>query len=227
MKGFFKTFLMYGSIISLKILNSLIHAPLITRIDDKFICFAPDVFNPMPFIGSSKLFYHHLAIPRSSKVLDMGTGSGILAIFAAEKAHSVLASDLNPKALRVAKINIKMNKLAHKIQLRKGNLFNTIPEKFNVILFNPPYFPVKPKTYLDLAWCGGRRYEFLRKFLRKARYHLTSGGFIQISLSSLMHLKFIHKLIDATNYRRILIGRKVLFFEILYLYILIPQNRGQ
>ena len=186
--------------------------------------FSPDVFSPHFFVFSSTFFIKHMYIPRGAKVLDIGTGSGILSIFAAEKAQKVVATDISPNAIQNARINIKLNNLNHKIELRLGNLFRPITERFDTILFNPPYYPLKPKTYMEAAWCGGNNYTVLRNFLRKAKNHLSSTGFIQISLSSYMHVNFILKLIQKYRFQPVLLARKFLFFETIYFYLLIPKE---
>jgi release factor glutamine methyltransferase len=224
MKEFLRRILIYSSLNTLNLLNIIFAFSFCKRIKDKIFYFTPDVFSPQFFVFSSTFFINNMFIPKGSTVLDIGTGSGILAIFAAEKAQQVVATDINPDAIKNARINIKLNGLTQKIELRSGNLFRQIEEKFDIILFNPPYYPLKPKTYLEAAWCGGRSYTVLRNFLKKAKNYLTPNGLIQISLSSYMHLNFIKKLIHKHKFTPILLARKFLFFEILYLYLLIPKE---
>ena len=73
-------------------------------------------------------------------VLEMGTGSGVVAIEACKYAKKVLAVDINPKAITLAKKNAK--KIVN-ITIKKSDLFSNIKkeEKFNLIVFNPPYLP--------------------------------------------------------------------------------------
>ncbi len=220
---FFRKILIQGSLTILKLLNLIFFFSFLKRIKGKTFYIVPDVFSPHFFVVSSTFFVQHLVIPKGSKVLDMGTGSGFLALFASEKAQKVIATDLNPNAVLNARINVKLNNLSKKIELRRGNLFRPITEQFDVILFNPPYFPLKPNTYTEAAWCCGSNYLILRNFLTNAKKYLTSSGMIQISLSSLMNLEFIDKFIKKCGFRSILIARKFLFFEILYIYILIPK----
>jgi release factor glutamine methyltransferase len=168
----------------------------------------------------------HLYIPKDSAVLDLGTGSGILAIAAAERAQKVVASDISPYATHNTRINVHLNKLSNKITILKGNLFHPIHEKFDIILFNPPYYPFKPKTYIEAAWCGGENYALLRRFLSQAKGYLNPNGVIQISASSYTDLNFIKRLFKKHNFHPIMVARKFLFFEILYIYLLIPQKPG-
>ena len=225
MREILRRILMYGSLYLLKLLNFTFLFSFFKKIRGKIFYFSPDVFSPHFFVVSSTFFLDHLYIPKDSIVLDMGTGSGILAIFAADHAKKVIATDISPYAVRNARINVKLNQLSDRIQLRKGNLFRPVKEKFDVILFNPPYFPLKPKTYMEIAWCCGENYIILRNFLAKAEKFLNPEGVIQMSVSSYMDLKFMKKLFRKYGFHPILVARKFLFFEILYIYLLIPQRR--
>ena len=72
-------------------------------------------------------------------IADIGTGSGILAIYLKEcfpEAH-VIATDISEKALQIAKINAEKHNVA--IDFRLGNMLEPIKEKLDVIVSNPPY----------------------------------------------------------------------------------------
>lgn len=67
-------------------------------------------------------------------------------MFAAEKAKKVVATDINPLAVKCAKINAKINSVTEKIDIRHGNLFDPVKnERFDLIIFSPPYFPSTQK----------------------------------------------------------------------------------
>lgn len=215
---------MYGTINILKTLNFAVSFPFFYKFRGKIFYTSPEVFNPYFFVVSSTFFANHLFLPKGATVLDLGTGSGILAIFAAEKAHKVIATDISPYAIRNARINSKLNNLMDKIILRRGNIFSPLKEKVDIILFNPPYFPLKPKSYIEAALYCGPNYRVLRKFLAEAKQHLKPQGFIQLSLSSYMNLNLINKLFRKYRWRPTVVARKFLFFEIIYLYILVPAK---
>ena len=227
MREILRRILMYGSISILKLLNFVFIFSFFKRIKGKIFYFTPEVFSPHFFVVSSTFFADHLHIPRNARVLDMGTGSGLLGILASQRAKSVIATDISPAAVHNARINVKLNSLGHKIILKRGNLFRPITEKFDVILFNPPYYPVKPKTYMEVAWCCGENYLILRNFLSQVRKYLTPNGFIQISASSYMDLKLLQKLFKKYGLRCVTVARKFLLFEILYIYILMPRTQGR
>ena len=74
----------------------------------------------------------------NKKILEMGTGSGLISIYLSKK-NKVTAIDINKNALKTAKKNAKNNK--SKINFKYSNLFSNIFSKFDTILFNPPYVP--------------------------------------------------------------------------------------
>ncbi len=75
------------------------------------------------------------------RTIDLGTGSGIIAItLAAERPHiNVSATDISPTALHIAKMNAAKHKVEH-IQFYQSNWFDSVPDgKFDLIVSNPPY----------------------------------------------------------------------------------------
>ncbi|MEM3051279.1 MAG: 50S ribosomal protein L11 methyltransferase, partial [Candidatus Bathyarchaeia archaeon] len=71
----------------------------------------------------SFLFAENLEVQEGERVLDMGTGCGILGIVASKRAHEVIAVDVNPYAVRCAKYNSKVNDVLSKIATVQGDLF--------------------------------------------------------------------------------------------------------
>lgn len=83
----------------------------------------------------------HLIINKGETVLDIGTGTGIQAIFAAETASKVVATDLYQRAVDNAAFNIKGHNVGHIVEARKGDLFGPVKdgETFDVIINNIDY----------------------------------------------------------------------------------------
>jgi len=139
----------------------------------------------------SFLLAQNLTINEGDSVLDMGTGCGIQAVLAAQKARKVLATDVNPNAVRCATHNACLNNVADKIEVRQGNLFEPVKvdERFNVILFNAPYLPSEASEERDLAsqaWAGGETgRSIIDRFIAEASRYLKSNGRVLLVQSSL------------------------------------------
>ena len=108
----------------------------------------------------SFLFADNLEVEADARVLDLGTGCGIIGILAAEKAGVVVMADVNPYAVRCAKENAKLNNVRGKMAFVQGDLFTWLSEKtkFDAIFFNAPYIPVdkgEVDSWIGLAWAGG------------------------------------------------------------------------
>ncbi|OGZ37419.1 MAG: hypothetical protein A3I88_00235 [Candidatus Portnoybacteria bacterium RIFCSPLOWO2_12_FULL_39_9] len=104
-----------------------------------------------PICRENCYFAKHILAPKNGAVLDMCTGSGVLAIFAAEKATKVIAVDINPRALEFARFNAVLNGVENKIEFRQGNLWEPVKnEKFNLVMANPPF---EPRDFRPLSRC--------------------------------------------------------------------------
>lgn len=149
-------------------------------------------------------------------VLDMGTGIGIQAVTAAEKADSVLAVDINNKAIDYCRKNIKNRK----IQFSVSDLFSDVKGKFDLVIFNPPYLP-DDKRVRDVALDGGHKgYEIIERFLKSVGDYLKEDGKILLLFSSFTNKKKINELIKHNNLRFKEVGKQKLDFEELYVYLI-------
>ncbi len=143
----------------------------IYNVHNKIIHAAPNVSDPSVF---TMFLLEHTDIYDGETVLEIGTGTGVQAIFAAEKAKHVLAMDINPNAIENTLYNARRFGLSEKISVRKSDIFNALKpdEKFDVIICNIP-FPGSPLSYGN--------WELHERFFRDAGKHLNNNGRIYFS----------------------------------------------
>ena len=150
--------------------------------------------------------------PWYKKALDMGCGTGIIALHLA-KFLSTTAVDINIRAVENTKYNAKMNKMD--IMAFVSNLFEKVNGKFDIIAFNPPYLPTHGE---DIAWDGGEGgIEIMEKFLHDAWKYLEEKGKIYFVLSSLSDIKSLMKKFPQYEFKKK--EEASFFFEKIYSYV--------
>jgi release factor glutamine methyltransferase len=139
----------------------------------------------------SFLLAENLTVKEGDVVLDMGTGCGLLAVLAAGKAAKVVATDINPQAIRCTRQNAVLNNVKNQIETRQGGLFEPIgkSEKFDLIFFNAPYLPSEKWEEEDIvsrAWAGGETgRKVIDCFILQVPAFLRASGRVLLVQSSL------------------------------------------
>jgi len=145
---------------------------------------APGVLNPR-LMRSGDFFASRLRgdlLQADAEVLDMGTGSGICAVAAARHVRHVVAVDINPAAVRCARINTLLNQCEDRVDVIQGDLFGPVAgRRFDVVLFNPPFLHGVPADDADRAW---RSTDVAPRFAAGLRDHLQPSGCALVLLSS-------------------------------------------
>jgi SAM-dependent methyltransferase len=129
---------------------------------------------------SSELLAHTM-IPRpAGRVLDLGTGCGVLALLASRLSERVHATDKNPRAVAFAELNARLNGVAN-VTCATGSLFEPVAEhRFDLIVSNPPYV-ISPRLRYLFCDSGKRGDEFCRELLRLSAGFLEEGGYCQVT----------------------------------------------
>ena len=132
----------------------------------------------------SVLISHFPKFKKKFKVLDLGTGTGVIPLLIADEVEKICAVELNSKMAETARRNVELNNLAEKISVIEGDYRqhrNIFPaESFDLVIANPPYVPVKNGEVNKLKGVARARHEFtatLEDVVTTARYVLKFHGF--------------------------------------------------
>jgi len=133
---------------------------------------------------------------RVRRILDVGTGSGCIAIAAAKALPRarVDALDISAEALEVAAINVRRHRIGRRVRLVRSDHFSALTnERYDIIVANPPYvgrremsgLPPEYRHEPPLALAAGRAgLDSVRVILREARAHLRPGGLLIVEVGN-------------------------------------------
>ncbi|OGJ22123.1 hypothetical protein A3K73_07610 [Candidatus Pacearchaeota archaeon RBG_13_36_9] len=165
------------------------------------------------YLLSSALAVYLKDKDRRINILDMGSGSGIQAETCIKlRFKNVKAADIDEEAIKTLR--------KKKFKAIKSNLFSDIKEKFDLIIFNPPYLP-EHKYDREKDTTGGKEgYETIVRFLKQAKKHLNKNGAILLLFSSFSKPSIIKREAKKLGYNIKLLAKKRIFFEKLYVCLL-------
>jgi release factor glutamine methyltransferase len=132
-------------------------------------------------------------------VLDMGTGSGVSAILAAKNSARVIAVDINPQALEAASMNAERNGVGKLVDVRRSDVFSSVTESFDLIIFDPPFRWFAPRSLFEAA-ITDEGYGAMTRFFREARDHLLPNGRMLIFFGTSGDLGYLRRLIAEEHF---------------------------
>ena len=144
-------------------------------------CTAVDRVFPL-FEDESIYLASTIEVGPGERVLDLGTGSGLLALVSAMRGAKVIGTDINPLALSCAAYNAEKNGLSSIIEWRLCHLFDGLPsEHFDLVLANPPFLPVPSGISMFVSSDAGEHgLKVIEPFLRGVRSVLRPGGRVSL-----------------------------------------------
>lgn len=197
----------------------------------------PEVFIPRletEILVETVIDYAYRLSPMACRILELGTGSGCIAISLAKylSGFNITATDISQAALNIAKENAKINNVMDKITFLKSNLFESLAiydMRYAICVCNPPYIPTQeieelqpeiryePRVALD----GGKDgLDFYRWIIKEAPRFLKKGGFLIMemgfgqggAIKNIFQKPGVFEIIevvkDYNNIERIIVSRK-------------------
>jgi HemK-related putative methylase len=179
-------------------------------------------------------FFDGLPINTIRKILDMGTGTGIIALFFQEIkkylskfTSEIYASDISDAAIRCATLNERKNNYEDSITFTRSDLFRKfspdLRHSFDIIVFNPPYLPSISYKEKDVGrlrndpnWDGGEHgFEVFLEFIKQVKdfLNLEQKYYIYYISSSLADLSQLNDELEIRGFRNSILDRRHIFFE--------------
>jgi len=172
-----------------------------------------DVYEPA---DDTELLVRSVRLRKGERVLEIGTGTGVVAIHCAKLGCRVTATDLLAPAIALARENADANGVA--LELLEGDMFAPVEGTFDVIILNPPYLPTAPEDLahapIDKALDGGPDGTAVAlRFIEGLSKHMAEGGRAYMVASSLQDGARIERAIHKARLASRAVGRERFAFE--------------
>lgn len=153
----------------------------------------------------------------SDRVLEVGTGSGVIASELCERAEYVVATDINPHALKEAR--------QRGVEVVRTNLYDGVEGEFDVVLFNPPYLPLEKRgTWMDYAVGGGESGRgVVNEFIYGVPRVLSSDGTVLVVVSSFTAIEDVTETAEEAGFVVEKVAGDRYFFEEIVVLRLKPR----
>ncbi len=179
---------------------------------------SPEVMSPSPY---SLFLAHHLPPVTGRVALDLGAGSGILAIVLARQGYErVIATDANLDAVKLTKLNARLNHVSGYLTSLAGDLFMPVSgQKVDVIVCNPPQLPMpQPSTdsKASFYYAGAEGRVILDQLISQASDFLNPGGVLALVTTSLVNIERTRTLLTESGFSFSIVAKKSVQLRAIY-----------
>lgn len=178
----------------------------------------PGVFFPH-FTISTKILLQFLESENlaNKSFLELGCGTGLVSVLAAQKGANVLATDINPTAVENVLLNAKNNGV--KVNTTLSDLFTQIHKRqFDYIVINPPYYPKSPQNKAENAWFCGENFEYFENLFSTISPYFNSHSKVYMILSEDCEIEHIKDIATKNNLSFTLLLEKRKWKEMNYIF---------
>lgn len=160
-----------------------------------------NVYSPDQFLDTSFFSKELPKIVGKSSLLEVGTGTGAIGIFCALNGADVTLTDINPDAVKTARINAQ--KYGLNLDVRESDIFDALKkdEKFDYIFWSHPYNNW-PETVEDMLLKSGLDYNYnsLTKYIEDSKNHLNANGKLLLGTGSSADINSILNIASKNDY---------------------------
>ena len=217
-----------------KIILNLVYKPFVEwytsresnyTYQDVILKIKPGVFHPR-FFSSTIFMLEFLEFMNFSrkKVIDIGSGSGLISIIAAKEGANVIAVDISPLAIENTKLNVEINLekiIANfgSIEVVESNLFENVSKGiFDIVIVNPPFYPGAAQKPADHAWYAGKDFEYFQILFARCKAYMDKSSEMYMVLSEDCNLGKIFGLAKTNALDIKAVSVKQFFTENLYIF---------
>lgn len=195
-----------------------VRKPRTARRGDVRVTVPPGVFHPGLFISTRFMMQHlaqHDLVGKS--LLELGAGSGMVAIVAAKQGAVVTATDISGLATAAIQANAAVNKV--QLAVLQADLFEGLPlSKFDFIAINPPYYPSDPSTEAEHAWFCGKDFEYFQRLFRDLGGYVHPHSQVFMVLSEDCKIDHIGNLALANGWQMNILSQRTKWGERNYIF---------
>ena len=184
----------------------------------------PEVFHP-GFFFSTRLLLRYVARESldGKTFLELGAGSGLISIYAAKRGAAVVASDINPVALQSIENNAELNEV--EIETVYSNVFdNIVPQMFDLIVINPPYYKKKPVSQADYAWYCGENGEYFQSLFARLFEYVNAQTTVLMVLCDGCDIPMIRELANENRFSMRCVYSNKTLIEANYIFKIEPTR---
>ncbi|MCB9169819.1 MAG: methyltransferase [Flavobacteriales bacterium] len=172
------------------------------RYDGLDLIVLPGVFHPGLFFSTHTLADFICGMDLKGRTfLELGAGTGLIALLAARLGADATASDINPAALHNLELNRERTGLP--LHIVRSDLFDDLPGHFDVIAINPPYYSRDPDNDAERAFFAGRDLDHFRRSFPSLSERVRAGTEVYMVLSGDLDLHPIWALAKGSGLRAV------------------------
>ncbi|MCE7992768.1 MAG: class I SAM-dependent methyltransferase [Roseivirga sp.] len=182
------------------------------------------VFHPGFFFSSKILKSELLRHPISGKtVLDIGSGSGFISVFAAHHEALVTAIDISRAAVGCTLKNAEINQV--QLKVIQSDLWDQLPpETYDYIVINPPYYPQNPEKESQHAWYCGENFEYFNTLFKDIGSYIHQESKVMMVLSEDCQIEQIKQIANTFDLQFALTATEKNFWEVNYIFEINPEG---